>query len=167
MVIYHFPCLENKWCSFQVVPVENVRLQRNVCTSSQFFFAVGMSQTDFLVRFLHTYLGYQSHAFAAVLFSLKWDEIHNRTCHSWVLFTVCSFSATVNQPVWPCIREFKIPLGRRPWKVNLRSFNLYRDYSNSFTLSNVSELVLSRIAKNHIQVQKEKQNLVVVCLRPP
>ena len=39
-------------------------------------------------------------------------------------------------------------------KVNLRSFNLYRDYSNSFTLSNASELFVSRIPKNHIQVQK-------------
>ena len=52
-------------------------------------------------------------------------------------------------------------------KVNLRSFDLYRDHSNSFTLSNASELFLSRIPKNHIQVQKEKENLVVACLRPP
>ena len=37
-------------------------------------------------------------------------------------------------------------------KVNLRSFNLYRDYFNSFTLSNASKLFLSRIPKNHIQV---------------
>ena len=50
-------------------------------------------------------------------------------------------------------------------KVNLRSFNLYTDYSNSFTLSNASELFLSRILKNHIQVQKEKENLAVPCLR--
>ena len=52
-------------------------------------------------------------------------------------------------------------------KVNLRSFNLYRDYFNSFTLSNASKLFLSRIPKNHIQVQKEKENLVVACFRPP
>ena len=53
-------------------------------------------------------------------------------------------------------------------KVNLRSFNLYRDYFNSFTLSNVSKLFLSRIPKNHIQVQKKKkENLVVACLSPP
>ena len=52
-------------------------------------------------------------------------------------------------------------------KVNLRSFNLYRDYFNSFTFSNASKLFLSRIPKNHIQVQKEKENLVVACLRPP
>ena len=30
-------------------------------------------------------------------------------------------------------------------------------YSNSFALSNASELFLSRIPKNHIQVQKEKK----------
>ena len=52
-------------------------------------------------------------------------------------------------------------------KVSLRSFSLYRDYFNSFTLSNTSKLFLSRIPKNHIQVQKEKENLVVACLRPP
>ena len=54
------------------------------------------------------------------------------------------------------------------YKVNLRSFIHYRDYSNSFTLSNVSELsVLSRIPKNYIQVQREKDNLAIACLRPP
>ena len=52
------------------------------------------------------------------------------------------------------------------YKVNLRFFNLYRDYSNSFTLSNVSKLFLSRIPKNHIQVQIEKENLAVGCLCP-
>lgn len=70
MVIYHFPCLESKWCTFRVVSVKNFQLQRNVCKSSHFF-AVGMSQTDFRVQFLNTYLGYQSRAFAAVLFSRK------------------------------------------------------------------------------------------------
>ena len=48
-------------------------------------------------------------------------------------------------------------------KVSLRSFNLYRDYFNSFTLSNASKLFFIRIPKNHIQVQKEKENLVVAC----
>ena len=51
--------------------------------------------------------------------------------------------------------------------MNLRSFNLYHDYSNSFTLSNASELFLSGIPKNHIQVQKEKENLAVACVCPP
>ena len=32
------------------------------------------------------------------------------------------------------------------WKVNLRACNLYSDYSNSFILSNASELFLSRIS---------------------
>ena len=40
------------------------------------------------------------------------------------------------------------------WKVNFRSFNLYRDYINSLTLSKASELFLSRIPNNYIQVQK-------------
>ena len=64
----------------------------------------------------------------------------------------------------------KTPRRRRPrkrrLKSDLRSFNLYRDYSNSFTLSNASELFLSRTPKNHIQVQKEKENQAVGCLRP-
>ena len=52
--------------------------------------------------------------------------------------------------------------------MNLRSSNLYRDYSNSFTMSNESELFLSRrIPENHIQVQKEKENLVFACLHSP
>ena len=49
--------------------------------------------------------------------------------------------------------------------INLRSLNHYHDYSYTFTLSNASELFLSRIPKNNIQVQKEKQNLAVACLR--
>ena len=52
-------------------------------------------------------------------------------------------------------------------KINLHSFNLYTDHSNSFTLPNASELFLSRIPKNHIQVLEEKENLAVACLRPP
>ena len=43
------------------------------------------------------------------------------------------------------------------WKVNLRSFNFYRNYSKSFTLSNASEPLLSRIPKNHIKFRKRKK----------
>ena len=58
-------------------------------------------------------------------------------------------------------------LGSLRLKRRLRSeFNLYRDSSNSYTLSNARELFLSRIPKNHIQVHKEKENLAVACLRP-
>lgn len=43
----------------------------------------------------------------------------------------------------PQVREFKIPRGLQRWKRRLkvysRSFILYRDYSNSLTLSNVGE----------------------------
>ena len=69
------------------------------------------------------------------------------------------------------IREFKIPRRRRPRKRRLKSefafFQSHCDFSNSLTLSNASELFLSRIPKNHIQVQKKKGNLAVACLRPP
>ena len=53
-------------------------------------------------------------------------------------------------------------------KVNLHSFNLYRHNSNSFILSNPSELFLSRIPENYIQIQKEiEKNLAIPYLRPP
>ena len=68
-------------------------------------------------------------------------------------------------------REFKIPRRRRPRKRRLKSefafFQSHCDFSNSLTLSNASELFSSRTPKNHIQVQKEKENLAVACLRPP
>ena len=51
-------------------------------------------------------------------------------------------------------------------EVNSRSFNLHRDYSKSLTLSNVFEASQSWIPKNHIQVQKERGNLVVACVLP-
>ena len=38
---------------------------------------------------------------------------------------------------------------------------------NSLTLSNADELFRSRIPNNHIHVQKEKEDFVVPCLRPP
>ena len=70
-----------------------------------------------------------------------------------------------------CIREFKIPRRRRPRKCRLKTefafFQSHCDFSNSLTSSNASELFLSRIPKNHIQVQKKKGNLAVACLRPP
>ena len=54
-------------------------------------------------------------------------------------------------------------------KVNLPSFNLYRDFPNSITLqrSNATELFWSRIPDNHILIQRKKGNFVVICLRPP
>ena len=52
------------------------------------------------------------------------------------------------------------------WKVNSHFFSrLYRDYSNSLTLSNASDLLWSWISINHIQVHKEKENFVIACLR--
>ena len=52
-------------------------------------------------------------------------------------------------------------------KVNLRSFSLHRNYSYPLTLSNVGEPSWSWILRDHMQVQKEKLNFVVACLRPP
>ena len=48
--------------------------------------------------------------------------------------------------------------------MNSHFFSLYRDYSNSLTLSNASELFWSWISINHIQVHKEKENFVTHCL---
>ena len=48
--------------------------------------------------------------------------------------------------------------------MNSDFFSLYRDYSNSLTLSNASELFWSWISINHIQVHKEKENLTCHCL---
>ena len=45
-------------------------------------------------------------------------------------------------------------------------FWVYRDYSNSLSLSNASELCRSWTSINHIQIDKEKENFVVACLRP-
>ena len=52
-------------------------------------------------------------------------------------------------------------------KVNFRSFSLNRNYSYPRTLLNVGELSWSWIPKDHIQVQKEKYNFAVACLRTP
>ena len=43
-------------------------------------------------------------------------------------------------------------------------FSLYRDYSNSLTLSNASDLLWRWISINHIQVHTEKENFVIACL---
>ena len=43
------------------------------------------------------------------------------------------------------------------------SFNLYRNFPNSITLSNATELSWSRFANNYILVQRKKRNFVVTC----
>ena len=52
------------------------------------------------------------------------------------------------------------------WKVNLHFLSLYRHCSNSLTLSNASELFWRWSSINHIQIDKEKGNFVIACLRP-
>ena len=51
--------------------------------------------------------------------------------------------------------------------MNLRSFSLHRNYSYPLTLSNLGKPSWSWILWDHIQVQKEKLNFVVACLRSP
>ena len=63
------------------------------------------------------------------------------------------------------IRDSWQPRKRR-MKSEFTFFSLYRDYSNSLTLSNANELFWSRISVNHIKVHKEKENFVIACLRP-
>ena len=43
-------------------------------------------------------------------------------------------------------------------------FSLYRNYSDSPTLPNASELFWSWISISHIQVHKEKENFVIACM---
>ena len=71
-------------------------------------------------------------------------------------------------PIRTSPTEFKIPRRR---KRRLKSeFALFQPLSQLlklvYLMSNASELFLSRIPKNHIQVQKEKENLAVACLCP-
>ena len=61
------------------------------------------------------------------------------------------------------ITELKMPWQlTRKRKVNSLFFSLYRDYSNSLTLSSASKLFWSWISINHIQVHREKENFVML-----
>ena len=69
------------------------------------------------------------------------------------------------------IREFKMSRQLTATKTSHEKwtrifFSLYRDYSNSLTLSNARELFWSWISINHSQVHREKENFVIACLRP-
>ena len=65
-------------------------------------------------------------------------------------------------------REFKIPRRRRPRKRQLNNeFAFFQSLLQLIYFLNTNELCWSRIPKNHIQVQKGKENLAVACLRPP
>ena len=70
------------------------------------------------------------------------------------------------------IRELKMPrqltaMKTSHEKVNSHFFSLYRDYSNSLTLSNASEPFWSWISVNHIQVHKEKEILSLLAFTSP
>ena len=49
--------------------------------------------------------------------------------------------------------------------VRKETYVLYQDYSNSLTLSNIDKLSRSWFPKNYIQVQKEKENFVIVLFK--
>ena len=50
--------------------------------------------------------------------------------------------------------------------MKLHPFKLNRVYLDPLNVSNVSDFSWSWILKHFIQVQKEKEKFVVVCLRP-
>ena len=65
-------------------------------------------------------------------------------------------------------REFKITTTATTTKTSLKKWiSVLLSLLQLITFLNTNELFLSRIPKNHIQVQKEKENLAVACLRPP
>ena len=49
--------------------------------------------------------------------------------------------------------------------VRKETYVLYQDYSNLLTLSNYDKLSQSWVPKNYIQVQKEKENFVIVLFK--
>ena len=51
-------------------------------------------------------------------------------------------------------------------KGNSHFFSFYRDYSNSLTLSNVSELFWSWISISISNISMKRMNFVIACLRP-
>ena len=51
--------------------------------------------------------------------------------------------------------------------MKLHPLKLNRVYLDPLNVSNVSDFCWSWILKHFIQVQKEKEKFVVVCLRPP
>ena len=74
-----------------------------------------------------------------------------------------NFQFDTNSPfqntVYPKTKDAFPKIQAWAWKVNSHFFSLYRDYSNSLTLSNASELFWSWISINHIEVHKEKKIL--------
>ena len=49
--------------------------------------------------------------------------------------------------------------------VRKETYVRYQDYSNSLTLSNIDKLSRSWVPKNYTQVQKEKENFVIVLFK--
>ena len=74
-----------------------------------------------------------------------------------------NFQFDINSPfrntVYPKTKDAFPKIQAWAWKVNSHFLSLYRDYSNSLTLSNASALFWSWISINHIEVHKEKKIL--------
>ena len=68
---------------------------------------------------------------------------------------------SVSDFAFDCESEIRSLKSKSRFPNRTHPFNLYRDYSKSLTLSNLSEPPLSWITENHLQVQKEKDNFVV------
>ena len=72
----------------------------------------------------------------------------------------------VTQATFPKIQAWAYNRNSRSQPQKRRMKSLYRHDSNSLTLSNASELFWSWSSINHIQIDKEKENFVIACLRP-
>ena len=67
------------------------------------------------------------------------------------------YKLSFQNTVYPKTKDAFPKIQAWAWKVNSHFFSLYRDYSNSLTLSNASELFWSWISINHIQVHEENE----------
>ena len=72
-----------------------------------------------------------------------------------------NFQFDINSPfqntLYPKTKDAFPKIQAWAWKVNSHFFTLYRDYSNSLTLSNASKLFWSWISINHIEVHKRRK----------
>ena len=84
--------------------------------------------------------------------------MHQRNAGSQETFSLIQ-TLHFQNTVYPKTKDAFPKIQAWAWKVNSHFFSLYRDYSNSLTLSNASELFWSCISINHIEVHKEKKIL--------
>ena len=88
----------------------------------------------------------------------SWRFSKNTSLSLQQVFTLASVTSCVNiKEVFKRYRDDWQPRKRRMEKGIHIFFSFYRDYSNSLTLSNASELFWSWISINHIQVHEENE----------